>query len=798
MIAYETLINTANLDLAGAHTTENEVLHDYWLAVVSREASLIARKEVLSGKAKFGIVGDGKELPQILMAKQFRKGDWRSGYYRDQTFMFATGLATIEDFFAQLYADPINDPFSGGRQMNNHFATQTVNKKTGEWLEQKNLYNVASDTSNTGGQMPRALGLALASRKYRLNPKLAENIFSDNGNEVSFVTIGDASTSEGHFWETINAAGVMKVPLAVFVWDDGYGISVPTQLQTTKGSISEVLQGFKVNENNEGWDIYTCKGWDYLEMQEIFEKGIKKCRETHIPCLFHVRELTQPQGHSTSGSHERYKSPQRLVWEKDHDCVTKLREHIINNGLATEALLAEIEENAKQLARNSRKNAYEKFLAQAKNRANVLIDLYHHIIAQNTDIQPVAQKYLQELKQALDASVHEIIRNARRFLIEVGEAQPQVVAPLRSWYEQEKNALDQLYEAELYSDTDKSPLKIATIAPTYGEVEEIKTGYEIMNAYFEKALTKYPDLYAFGEDVGAIGDVNQGFAGMQAKFGVDRVFDVGIRELTIMGQALGMSMRGLRTIAEIQYLDYIYYGLELLADDVSCVRWRSNGIQQSPCIIRSRGHRLEGIWHSGSPLGTLIGALRGMHLCVPRNFVQAAGMYNTLLKGDDPAMVIEVLNAYRQRERMPNNLGEYTVPLGKVEVIEEGTSVTLLTYGACVRIAQEATKTLKSMGIFVELIDVQTLLPFDIEHDIVKSLAKTNRLICLDEDVPGGATAYMLQEVLEKQYGYRWLDAAPRTITAKAHRPPFGSDGDYFSKPNAEDIIEAVLKIVKE
>ncbi len=798
MTSFETLLVKANLNGTAQLLEKNEILRDFWLASASREASMIARKEVLTGKAKFGIVGDGKEIPQILMAKNFKKGDWRSGYYRDQTFMFALGVSSIEDFFAQLYADPINDPFSGGRQMNNHFATASVDKNTGQWLEQKELYNIASDTSNTGGQMPRALGLALASKKYKKNALLSENLFSNQGNEVSFVTIGDASTSEGHFWESINAAGVLKVPLAVFVWDDGYGISVPTQFQTTKGSISEVLEGFKVNEKQEGFDIYTCYGWDYEGMAQIFEKGIKKCRETHIPCLFHVKELTQPQGHSTSGSHERYKSTNRLSWEKEHDCLLKLRQYIEEKKIADEPQLKEIEENAIQFARDSKKRAYENYTSQAKVKQKKVLEIYEDILIDFVDNQVFIQAQKAELLAVKDIHFAEIVRNVRNTLFELHDKNSASLDLLKNWLNEAKQEAKEYYESELYSDTLKSVHRIPQVAPTFAAEDDMKTGFEIINAFFDKALGKYPELYAFGEDVGHIGDVNQGFAGMQAKYGTDRVFDVGIRELTIMGQALGMSMRGLKTIAEIQYLDYIYYGLEVLADDVSCLRWRSKGLQQSPCIIRSRGHRLEGIWHSGSPMGMMVHSLRGMHLCVPRNFTQAAGMYNTLLQSDEPGIVVEVLNAYRLREKMPSNLGDYTIPLGEVEILQEGTDVTLVTYGACVRIAQTAVKMLEKYNISVELIDIQTLLPFDIHSNISKSLQKTSRIVFMDEDVPGAATAYMMQEVLEKQGAYRFLDASPVTITAKAHRPPFGSDGDYFSKPNAEDVFEVIFNLVKE
>ncbi|MFZ4542663.1 MAG: alpha-ketoacid dehydrogenase subunit alpha/beta [Saprospiraceae bacterium] len=775
---------------------KNELLRDYWLCNMSREASVIARKEVLTGKAKFGIVGDGKELPQIIMAKNFKEGDWRSGYYRDQTFMFAKGLCTIEEFFAQLYADPINDPFSGGRQMNNHFSSKAVDSQNGEWTNHKALFNVSSDNSNTAGQMPRALGLALASKKYRQHKTLSSSTnFSDAGNEVVFATIGDASTSEGHFWETINAAGVLQVPLVTFVWDDGYGISVPTKFQTTKGSISKVLQGFNSNEDGNGVDIYVAKGWDYEEMNHVFENAVKKTRETHIPCLIHVTEVTQPQGHSTSGSHERYKDAERLEFEKTHDCIVKLKEYILSTGFATNEELEKIEAEARIHAREGRRNAWTNFHGQAQKYLYDVMEIYD-VLTQSSDIQYFVEEQKKALKSLVDPHLSEISKNVRITLFKIGNR--NVAQPLKNWYDNILAKAENWYHVDLYSSSPKSALKVKPVAPIFSPSSQTKSGYEIINKFFEKAFEKYPETYAFGEDVGKIGDVNQGFMGLQEKFGDDRIFDVGIRELTIMGQALGMSMRGLKPIAEIQYLDYLYYGLELLADDMSCLRYRSKGLQQAPAIIRTRGHRLEGIWHSGSPLGMMIHSLRGMYICVPRNFTQAAGMYCTLLQSDDPAIVVEPLNAYRLKEQIADNIGEYSIELGKVDVLQEGSEVTLVTYGSCVRIAQEAVALLNQYGISVELIDVQTLLPFDRNGDISKSLLKTSRIVFLDEDVPGGATSYMMQEVIEKQGGYRFLDSAPLTITAAAHRPPFGSDGDYFSKPSSEDVFEKIYKLMME
>lgn len=783
-----------------------EVVRDYELCVLSREISLLGRREVLTGKGKFGIFGDGKETAQVAMARTYKKGDWRSGYYRDQTLMFALGVSTPEAFFAQLYSDCDNDPFSGGRQMDAHFATPNVDKKTGEWTNHLDIYNMSSDISSTAGQMGRAVGLALASKKYREIPALRTSTnFSKNGDEVCFCTIGDASTSEGVFFESINAVAVMRVPLAVFIWDDGYGISVPTEMQTAKGSISEALRGFEMDENGNGIHIYTCKAWDYAAMCEIFEEGVEKTRRTHIPSVFHVQEMTQPQGHSTSGSHERYKSKERLQWEREFDCNIKMRQWILDTQFATEEDLVVIEKRAKSQARAAKTKAWGAFQNPVNAEKVRLSGIYNTIAQAYPDKTPEINDALQHLNALREPLLFELVKNARQLsLILRGEILKSTrksdspLALLSNWIIEKKKLAELRYSTDLYSDSPKAALKVPVVFPTYSDDSPTKNGYEIVNAYFDYIFEKRKDVFAFGEDVGHIGDVNQGFVGLQAKYGDERIFDTGIREWTIMGQAIGMSMRGLRAFAEIQYLDYIYYGLAPLVDDLTTLRYRTNGLQQAPCIIRSRGHRLEGIWHSGSPMGMLVNALRGMYICVPRNFVQAAGMYNTLLQSDDPGLVIESLNGYRLKEQLPDNMGVYTVPLGVPEVITEGVDVTLVTYGSCVRIAQEAVEMLEEQGVSVELIDVQTLLPFDLEHVIVESLKKTNRIVFLDEDVAGGGTAYMMQEVLEKQGGYHYLDAKPKTITAKEHRPPYGSDGDYFSKPNLEDIIEVLLEVVSE
>jgi pyruvate/2-oxoglutarate/acetoin dehydrogenase E1 component/TPP-dependent pyruvate/acetoin dehydrogenase alpha subunit len=774
-----------------------EVLKDYATCVLSREISLIGRREVLSGKGKFGIFGDGKEVPQMAMARAFQKGDWRAGYYRDQTLMFALGVSSPEDFFGQLYADCDNDPFSGGRQMNAHFATPNVDKNTGEWTNHLDSYNMSSDISATAGQMARAVGLALASKKYREVTELRNSTqFSHFGNEVCFCTIGDASTSEGPFFEAVNAAAVMRIPLAIFIWDDGYGISVPTELQTTKGSISEALRGFEMTDERGGLDIYTCKAWDYPSLCEQFERGIDKVRKTHIPAIFHVQDVTQPQGHSTSGSHERYKSKERLQFERDFDGNSVMRHWILESGLATESDLQNIETGAKAKARKAKNDAWAACITPLKTTKAALEELVINVISEHPDKALIINPLFEELVEMRDLFISEMVKIARQITFILKGSDKLSFNQLSAWVAYQKSVAHQNYSTQLYSETAKSALQIPVIAPQYSENSATKSGYEIINTFFDKTFENRNDVFAFGEDVGQIGDVNQGFAGLQAKYGKERIFDAGIREWTIMGQAIGMAMRGLRPIAEIQYLDYIYYALAPLADDLTTLRYRTNGLQQAPAIIRTRGHRLEGIWHSGSPLGMIVNSLRGMYVCVPRNFVQAAGMYETLLQSNDPALVIEPLNAYRLKEVLPDNIGSFTVPLGVPERITEGSDVTLVTYGSCVRIAENAVKILENMGISVELMDVQTLLPFDLEHALVNSLKKTNRIVFLDEDVPNGATAFMLTEVLEKQGGYQYLDAPPRTITAKEHRPPYGSDGDYFSKPNVEDVVETILDLM--
>ena len=776
---------------------EKEVILDFKVASLCRAISLLARKEVLTGRAKFAVTADGKEIPQIAMAKVFQKGDFWSGYYREQTFMFHKGLATPEQYFAAIYADAVNDPFSGGRQMNNHFSSPLIDKQ-GNWTNHKESYNAASSISSTAGHVARALGLAFASKKYRENDALSTTTnFSNNGNEVCFCSIGDASTSEGVFFETINAAGVLRVPLAIFVWDDGYGISVPTKYQTTKQSISEALEGFRVNEKGEGLDIHTLKAWDYKGLCEAFERGIKKTRETHIPVIFHVQECTQPQGHSTSGSHERYKSKERLQWEKDMDCNKKMAEWMVKEGILTQKEIDAIQKWANIKARGHRDNAWKAYSQVNKQHLETVLTIYSKILGE-TKHKETASAIFQALKNNSTPLLFDIVKSARRMKFETMGEHLQGVLELENWLRQVETIWHERYHRHLYSESPKSALKVPIIPPKYSAFPKKINAYQLINKFFDKVLAKHSNLYAFGEDVGKIGDVNQGFAGMQAKYGEERVFDVGIRELTIMGQAMGLAMRGMRPIAEIQYLDYLIYGLQTLSDDVATLRYRSDNNQQAPLIIRTRGHRLEGIWHSGSPMGMMIHSLRGMYLLVPRNMTQAAGMYNTMLASDDPAVLVECLNGYRLKERVPENIGEYTVPLGVPEILTEGKDLTLVTYGSCVRIAQKAIKKLATKGISVELIDIQTLLPFDLEHRIVESLKKTNGVLFLDEDVPGGASAYMLQEVLEKQNGYRYLDGKPRTLTAKEHRPPYGDDGDYFSKPSVEDVVEAVFEMVYE
>ena len=770
----------------------SEVLKDYKIACESRETSLLGRKEVLTGKAKFGIFGDGKEVAQLAMAKFFKPGDFRSGYYRDQTFMFATGLATVEQFFAQLFADPDvnNEPFSGGRQMNAHFATQMVDQE-GNWLPLAHLKNISSDIAPTGGQMPRALGLAFASKVFRNVDSLqGETSLSTRGEEVCFSTIGDASTSEGHFWETINAAGVLQVPLAAFVWDDGYGISVPKKYQTTKASISDALAGMQKEEGTNGIDIYKLKGWDYAGMCEVLEPAIQKIRETHTPALFHVEEITQPQGHSTSGSHERYKNSDRLSWEKEWDCIKQMREWIIENALASDEELKEIESNAVTFVRESKQRAWEKYIGPIKSMLNQAVEQLQAV----QSLYPQIENEIRQLQSLREPMRRDILKTLFTCIQYLSKEQ---AASLQAYYNQMKQGNEELYDKFLYNEGPKSALKVAEVKPQF-ESDTIVNGFEVLNNYFDALFASNNKVVAFGEDLGYIGDVNQGFSGLQAKFGEQRIFDTGIRELTIMGQGIGLALRGLRPIAEIQYLDYLLYGLQPLSDDVATTHFRTAGRQSVPLIVRTRGHRLEGIWHSGSPMGMVINSLRGMYVCVPRNMVQAVGMYNTLLRSNDPGLIVECLNGYRLKEKLPSNLLEYTVPLGKTETVKAGEDITLVSYGSTLRIVQEAAETLERAGVSCEVIDVQTLLPFDLDHDIVKSLQKTSRILFIDEDVPGGAAAYMFNHVMEQQKGYRYLDANPRTLTAKAHRPGYGSDGDYFAKPNVEDVIRVVQQMMAE
>ena len=773
----------------------NEVLKDFRICCESRETSLLGRKEVLTGKAKFGIFGDGKEVAQIAMAKFFKPGDFRAGYYRDQTFMFSSELATVEQFFAQLYADPNveNDPFSAGRQMNAHFATKMVNEN-GEWLDLANHKNVSSDIAPTAGQMPRALGLAFASKSFRNIPELKKySGLSDNGNEICFCTIGDASTSEGHFWETMNAAGVLQVPLAVFVWDDGYGISVPKKYQTTKASISDALSGLQKKDGSNGVDIYKLKGWDYAGMCEVLEHAVQKIRDTHTPALFHIEEITQPQGHSTSGSHERYKQEDRLTWEKEWDCLKQLKTWILANALAEEEELKVIEENAVVFVKESKQKAWDKYIQPLKDIVANAVTLLNHVA--HTD--PAIQKTVSELSSLREPMRRDILKALATSLDILDNNNAETIA-IRDFYTSLHSQSTKLYDSFLYNEGPRSALNVTPVPVQYENDAATVNGFEVLNNYFDQLFSSNDKVVAFGEDLGHIGDVNQGFSGLQEKHGKQRIFDTGIRELTIMGQGIGMSLRGLRPIAEIQYLDYLLYGLQPLSDDVCTTHFRTAGQQSVPLIVRTRGHRLEGIWHSGSPMGMIIHALRGMYVCVPRNMTQAVGMYNTLLQSNDPGLVIECLNGYRLKEKLPSNLLAYTVPLGIPETVKEGTDVTIVTYGSTLRIVMEAAGSLDRMGISCEVIDVQTLLPFDIHHKIMESLKKTNRIVFVDEDVPGGAAAYMFNKVMEEQGGYKHLDVSPRTITAKAHRPSYGSDGDYFSKPNTEDVVRVIKEMMSE
>lgn len=778
---------------------KEEVLNDYKIALQSREASLMGRREVLTGKAKFGIFGDGKEIAQLALAKQFQNGDFRSGYYRDQTIMMALGALPIEDFFAQLYADPDvnNDPSSAGRQMNAHFATRSLDDK-GNWKNLMEMKNSAADSSPTASQMPRLLGLAYASKFYRENENLQHKTqFSNKGNEVAFGTIGDASTSEGHFWETINAAGVLQVPMVVSVWDDGHGISVPKKYQTTKESISEVLRGFQRNNNYKGFEIFKVKGWDYANLCLTYEEAVKLAREQHIPVLVHVEECTQPQGHSTSGSHERYKSKERLAWEAEFDGIVKLKAFMLEKELATAEELEKIENDAKKLVRDAKKKAWDNFLNPIKKEIAEVSSLL--LAASKTSPNKVfIEKELETLKNSSDPLRREVYVAARKGLRYLKDETSAEKTQLINWLKSKEIENKEKFNSHLHSQSELNALNVSAESAQYQGEEKLVDGREIIRDNFDVILERHPEVIIFGEDSGKIGGVNQGLEGLQAKYGVNRVFDTGIRETTIIGQGYGMAMRGLRPIAEIQYLDYLLYALQTLSDDVSTLQYRTKGGQKAPLIVRTRGHRLEGIWHSGSPMGMIVNTLRGMVVCTPRNMTQAAGFYNTLLASDEPALVIESLNGYRLKEKLPTNLGDFKVPVGVVETMKTGTDITVVCYGSMVRMVEESAKQLMQLGVNIEIIDVQTLLPFDIEHNLVKSLQKTNRILFVDEDVNGGATAFMMQQVLEVQGGYQFLDSAPKTLTAKNHRPAYGSDGDYFSKPSVEDIVETAYEIMHE
>jgi pyruvate/2-oxoglutarate/acetoin dehydrogenase E1 component/TPP-dependent pyruvate/acetoin dehydrogenase alpha subunit len=774
------------------------LLNDFRIANESRQASLLGRKEVLTGKAKFGIFGDGKEIAQIAMAKSFKNGDFRSGYYRDQTFMFATGMLSIQEFFAQLYADPSieAEPCSAGRMMNGHYGTRSLNPD-GTWKDLTAMKNSSADISPTGGQMPRLLGLAYASKLYRAFPELANEakLFTRNGDEVAYGTIGDASTSEGLFWESINAAGVLQIPMVISVWDDGYGISVPAKYQTTKQNISEILSGFERTEEKEGYVILTGKGWDYAGLVELYEKAANIARTEHVPALVHVREMTQPQGHSTSGSHERYKSKDRLTWEDDFDCIKKMKEWLINAAIATAEELDAIEEESKKTVNQAKQNAWNDFLNAVKGETQQALHFINEAAAGSPNkvfIERIAQT-LAELSTPERKDGIVAIKKAMRYL--KGE-QSAAKNNLVQFLNQQMLINKDRYNDYLYSQSALSALNVAPVAIKYPAEEQLMDGREVLQANWDVQLSKNKSIVIFGEDVGNIGGVNQTYAGLQAKFGENRLIDTGIREATIIGQGIGLAMRGFRPIAEIQYLDYLAYAIQIMSDDLATLQYRTKGGQKAPLIVTTRGHRLEGVWHSGSPMQFILGALRGMHILVPRNMTQAAGFYNTLLKSDEPALVIEPLNGYRIKEKLPNNLGEFCLPLGQVEVMNQGSDITLVTYGSCVRVAQDAINQLSEHGISVELIDVQSLLPFDLDSQIAESIKKTNKVLFLDEDVSGGATSYMLQQVIEGQSAFKYLDMEPRTLTAKDHRPAYGSDGDYFSKPSAEDIFDTVYSMM--
>lgn len=792
MIANEQVRSVAML-------TREKILSDYRLACESRQVSLLGRRDVMGGRAKFGIFGDGKELAQIAAARAFERGDFRSGYYRDQTFVAALGELRWQEFFAQLYAhtDIEHDPNTAGRSMNGHFATRWLDEQ-GLWRTQTDFYNSVCDIAPTAGQIPRSLGLAYASKLYRLNTNLHQmDNFSRRGNEVTFATIGDASTSQGMFWESMNAAGVLQVPLLISVWDDGYGISVPVEYQTTKASISKALAGFQRDADGKGFEIFTVKGWDYVALVETYQQAAQICREQHVPVLVHVQELTQPQGHSSSGSHERYKSKERLDWEAGHDCNKHFRLWILSNGYATEDELEQIERDAIQVAKHARAEAWSAFQQSMQVDHDEAVELLQQA-ARNHAKAPVLMAIREELRRAtplLRRDSTAAVKKALRVLR--GENTPARTA-LLNWLERTSLENKDRFSSHLYSQSPDSPMLVSAVAPVYAEDSPFVDGYLLMQHYFDNLFGRDPRVVAMGEDVGHIGDVNQGFAGLQEKYSDLRITDTGIRETSIIGQGIGLAMRGLRPITEIQYFDYIFYALATLTDDLATLLYRTKGGQKAPLIVRTRGHRLEGIWHSGSPMGAMLNSLRGLHVVVPRNMTQAAGFYNTLINGDDPALVVECLNGYRLKERLPQNLDTMCVPLGTPETLREGTDVTVVTYGSMCRIILDAANQLADIGISIEVVDIQSLLPFDVNHQIVESIKKTNRVLFADEDFPGGATAYMMQQVVEGQQAYRYLDSAPRTLTAKAHRPPYGSDGDYYSKPSPEDVVDVIYEIMHE
>ncbi len=784
--------------------SREEVLSDFKLALLSREIALLARREVLSGKAKFGIFGDGKELAQIALARTFEEGDWRSGYYRDHTFMMAAGITTAEQFFYQVYGhtDEVQNPGSAGRNFNNHFATRSVNAD-GSWNHLASMKNSCADLSPTAGQMPRLVGLGYASKLFRENPELAEMTqFSKNGNEVAFGTIGDAATAEGHFFETMNAIAVLQVPVAMAVWDDGYGISVTKDKQIVKESVSRALEGFRKEEGSNGMEIYRVLGWDYPGMIRTFAEGVKRCREEHVPVLFHVDEMMQPTGHSTSGSHERYKSKERLEWEAAHDPLLKMEQWLLEKQLCDETELSRMKEEAIEEAMKARDIAWKNYIEPINREREELLQIIDNRSCEcskdGVDKLGILSRDLKRIVYPIRRDIQSTAKRIMRHLCTDCPVRSDLQSSISQWLGVYKEENRKRYSSHVYSETDRSPLKVKPVSPEYDEDAERITGREMLRNNFDALLAADPRIVIFGEDTGKIGDVNKSLEGLQAKYGDLRVTDTGIRESTIIGQGVGMALRGFRPIAEIQYFDYILYALETISDDLASLHWRTKGAQIAPLIIRTRGHRLEGIWHSGSPLSMVINSIRGVHVCVPRNMTQAAGMYNTLLQGEDPALVIEPLKVYGLREDRPNNLGQFRIPLGVPEVIVEGKDITVVTYGACVRIAEKAAEQLAEFDIHVELIDVQTLLPFDLDHMILESVKKTGRMLFFDEDVPGGATAYMMQKVLEEQKAYFHLDAEPKTVTAQEHRPAYSSDGDYFSNPNAEDVFEAIYGIMNE